>query len=62
LANAADAPFLPAMERSAGEAFRAIGRLSCVADAADLSVERYVALIAGGELRHDLSPQRDRCP
>jgi GNAT superfamily N-acetyltransferase len=48
LANAADAPFLPMVERSAGEAFRAIQGLSSIADAADLSVERYAALIAGG--------------
>nr|WP_299856951.1 GNAT family N-acetyltransferase [Sphingomonas bacterium] len=47
-ARAADAPFLPEVERSAGEAFRAIDDLSWIADAPDLSVERYAALIAGG--------------
>jgi GNAT superfamily N-acetyltransferase len=48
LAHAADAPFLPAVERSAGEAFRAIDDLAWIADAEDLSVDRYAALIAGG--------------
>ncbi len=48
LAHAADAPFLPAIERSAGEAFRAIDDLAWIADADDLSVDRYAALIAGG--------------
>ncbi|MES2045063.1 MAG: GNAT family N-acetyltransferase [Pseudomonadota bacterium] len=48
LANAADAPFLPGVERSAGEAFRAIDDLAWVADTADLSVEGYAALIADG--------------
>jgi GNAT superfamily N-acetyltransferase len=43
-----DAPFLPAIERSAGEAFRAIDDLAWIADADDLPVERYAALIAGG--------------
>jgi GNAT superfamily N-acetyltransferase len=36
------------VERSAGEAFRAIDDLAWIADAEDLSVERYAALIAGG--------------
>src|SRR3569832_64026 len=48
LANATDAPFLPAVERSAGEAFRATNDLAWIADADDLPVERYAALIAGG--------------
>lgn len=48
MAQAADAPFLPAIERSAGEAFRAIDDLAWIADADDLSVDRYAALIAGG--------------
>lgn len=48
MAHAADAPFLPAIERSAGEAFRAIDDLAWIADAEDLSVDRYAALIAGG--------------
>ncbi|MFA5963934.1 MAG: GNAT family N-acetyltransferase [Sphingomonas sp.] len=48
MAHAADAPFLPAVERSAGEAFRAIDDLAWIADAEDLSVERYATLIAGG--------------
>jgi GNAT superfamily N-acetyltransferase len=48
LAEAADAPLLPAVERSAGEAFRAIDDLAWVADTADLSVEGYAALIAAG--------------
>src|SRR3569623_413962 len=48
LAEAAHAPLLPAVERSAGEAFRAIDDLAWVADTADLSVEGYAALIAAG--------------
>lgn len=48
LAHAADAPFLPVVERSAGEAFRAIDDLAWTADAEDLPAERYAALIAGG--------------
>ncbi|MDH7971215.1 GNAT family N-acetyltransferase [Sphingomonas sp. AR_OL41] len=48
MAHAADAPFLPAIERSAGEAFRAIADLAWIADADDMSVDRYAALIAGG--------------
>ena len=47
-ADRADASSLPAVERSAGEAFRAIDDLSWIADAGELSVERYGALIAGG--------------
>ena len=39
---------LPAVERSAGEAFRAIDDLAWVADTADLSVEGYAALVAAG--------------
>lgn len=39
---------LPAVERSAGEAFRAIDDLAWIAGAADLSVDRYATLIAGG--------------
>src|SRR3569833_2363807 len=48
LAEAADAPLLPAVERAAGEAFRAIDDLAWVADTADLSVEGYAALLAAG--------------
>lgn len=48
MAHAADAPLLPAVERSAGEAFRAIEDLAWIADGDDLSVERYAALIGGG--------------
>lgn len=48
LAEATDAPLLPAVERSAGEAFRAIEDLAWVADGDDLTVERYAALIADG--------------
>lgn len=48
MANAADAPFLPDIERSAGEAFRAIEDLAWIADAEDLPAERYATLIEGG--------------
>lgn len=43
-----DAVLLPAIERSAGERFRAIQALAWIADANDLSVERYRELIAAG--------------
>jgi GNAT superfamily N-acetyltransferase len=44
----ADAPFLPALERSAGEAFRTIPSLAWIADADDQSVETHLAHIAAG--------------
>jgi GNAT superfamily N-acetyltransferase len=44
----ADAPLLPAIERSAGMRFRSIPALAWLADADDLPVERYRTLIAAG--------------
>ncbi len=43
-----DAALLPAIERSAGERFRSIPALAWIADADDLPVARYRALIAAG--------------
>lgn len=43
-----DAAFLPALERSAAQAFRAIESLSWLADAEVMSVERHLQLIALG--------------
>lgn len=47
-ARAEDAEALPAIERSAGLAFRAIAELAWLADGDNVSVERHRALIAGG--------------
>ena len=47
-ALAEDAEALPAIEQSAGEAFRAIPELAWLADGDNVSVERHRALIAGG--------------
>ncbi|TPK94230.1 MULTISPECIES: GNAT family N-acetyltransferase [unclassified Mesorhizobium] len=47
-ARAADAKALPAIEQSAGEAFRAIAELAWLADGDNVSVERHRALIAAG--------------
>lgn len=44
----ADAERLPAIERSAGEAFRQIARLAWIADGEDQSVERHRELIGSG--------------
>jgi len=44
----ADAPFLPAVERSAGEVFRAIPSLAWIADDDDQSVETHLAQITVG--------------
>lgn len=46
--RAEDAPFLPAVERSAGDLFRTIPGLEWIADGDDLSVERYLEIIAHG--------------
>lgn len=43
-----DAPLLPAVEHSAGEAFRAIAALAVLADGADQSVATHRASIAAG--------------
>jgi GNAT superfamily N-acetyltransferase len=47
-ARPADAVLLPAIERSAGEAFRAIPGLEWLADDGDQPVETHLALIAAG--------------
>jgi GNAT superfamily N-acetyltransferase len=47
-ARAEDAEALPAIEQSAGEAFRAIPELAWLADGDNVSVERHRALIAAG--------------
>ncbi|NUS21849.1 MAG: GNAT family N-acetyltransferase [Mesorhizobium sp.] len=47
-ARSEDAKALPAIEQSAGEAFRAIAELAWLADGDNVSVERHRALIAGG--------------
>ncbi len=43
-----DAPFLPAIERSAGEAFRTVSHLAWIADHDVMSVEEHLAYIATG--------------
>jgi GNAT superfamily N-acetyltransferase len=43
-----DAPFLPDIERSAGEAFRQVPDLAWIADDAVLSEERHLQLMEGG--------------
>lgn len=48
LARDTDAGLLPALERSAGEAFRQVTGLAWIADEADQTVERYLDLIAKG--------------
>ena len=48
LAEPADAAFLPAVERSAGEAFRAIPSLAWIADDTVLSEEDHLRFIKGG--------------
>jgi GNAT superfamily N-acetyltransferase len=47
-ATQADAPLLPAIERSAGEAFRAIPELAWIADGAVQSVEAHQAFARAG--------------
>ena len=47
-ARAEDAEALPAIEQSAGLAFRTIEELAWLADGDNVSVERHRALIAGG--------------
>lgn len=47
-ATHADAPLLPAVERSAGQAFRQIQDLAWIADDSGQSVERHLTLIAQG--------------
>ena len=48
LARERDAELLPAIERSAGEAFRQVSGLAWIADEADQTVERYLEWIAMG--------------
>jgi GNAT superfamily N-acetyltransferase len=44
----ADAPYLPAIERSAGNLYRTIPELAWIADGDDMSVERHLEFIAAG--------------
>lgn len=46
--TAADAPLLPAVERSAGQAFRAIPSLAWIADDEGQSAERHLELLQSG--------------